>query len=82
MAGMKKVNVRSFLDKYKDTVDQVKRNILNYVKGLQEAAGEREPENGEPEVTAEIKLTDVGIPIVPDPKTWCGHLKKEIEPLL
>jgi len=82
MAPMMKVNVRSFREKYKDTVDNLKRNILQYVKNLQEAAGEREIEEVEQGEAAHIKMTASGLPILPDPSAWRSKCKKDLEFLI
>jgi uncharacterized membrane protein YgaE (UPF0421/DUF939 family) len=80
MAPNMNVNVRSFRDKYKDTVDNLKRNVLQYVKHLQEAAGERE-EEVEQDEAAQIKMTAGGLPILPaDPSAWRSRCKKNLEP--
>lgn len=76
------VNVRSFRDKYKDTVDNLKRNVLQYVKQLQEAAGEREIEEVEQDEAAQIKMTAGGLPILPDQSAWRSRCKKDLEPLI
>jgi hypothetical protein len=83
MAPMMGVNVRPFRDKFKDSVDQIKRSMLNYVKSLQVASGEREMDEAEDEdVVPQITMTEAGLPIVPDPTAWRGQLKKTMEPLL
>jgi hypothetical protein len=82
MAPNMNVNVRSFRDKYKDTVDNLKRNVLQYVKQLQEAAGEREIEEVEQDEAAQIKMTAGGLPILPDQSAWRSRCKKDLEPLI
>ena len=79
---MMNVNFRSFRDKYKDTVDNLKRNILQYVKNLQEVAGEREIEEVGQDEAAQIKMTASGLPILLDPSAWHSRCKKDLEPLI
>jgi len=63
-------------------VDNLKRNVLQYVKNLQEAAGERENEEVDQGKAALIKMTASGLPILPDPSAWCSKCKKDLEPLI
>jgi len=79
---MMNVNIRSFRDKFKDTVDNLKRNVLQYVKNLQEAAGERDIEEGEQDDSAQMKMAASGLPILPEPLAWCSRCKKDLEPLI
>jgi hypothetical protein len=84
MAPMMGVNVPPFREKFRDTVDQVKRNMLKYVKNLLIAAGEREiAESDDNDLMPPImKVTASGLSILPDPNAWKGQVKKMLEPFL
>ena len=86
MAPMMNVNARSFREKYKDCVDQVKRSVLHYVKTLQELAGEREAEGtaerGAECLQPQIKITENGYPILPSVETWERLVKLDLEALV
>lgn len=84
MAPMMGVNVPPFREKFRDTVDQVKRSMLKYVKNLLIAAGERELAEGDDNYLMPpiMNMTESGLPILPDPNAWKGQVKKTLEPFL
>jgi hypothetical protein len=86
----------SFREKNPDLVDNVKRSILKHVTWLQEAAGNaaQAPMTGpeermnidstgvDAESSGDLRMTELGFPILPDPSAWRGRRKKDLEPLL
>ena len=79
------LHMQSFRDKFKDLTSNIKRSMLQYAKILYNLADSKTSEQvelGSVEPAANIKLTDAGYPILPDPTSWRGGRKKELEPLI
>ena len=91
IADMMGVSTSPFVDLHKDKVDDMKRNLMDYVKNLQQQKGEDVTGGGEscslPADTSlpdgmQVKITGNGFPIVPDVDDWSKLRKKDLEVIL
>ena len=84
MAESMGLHLQTFRDKFKDLTTNLKRSMLQYAKNLFDLAEHRASDQFDPgvEPAANIKMTDEGLPILPEPTFWRGRIKKEIEPLI
>ena len=80
IANMMGVSTSPFVDLHKDKVDNMKRNLMDYVKNLWQQKGGGESSSllasgGLPADTSlpdgmQVKITGNGFPIVPDVDDW------------
>ncbi len=97
IADMMGVSSSPFVDLHKDKVDEMKRNLMDYVKTLRQQKGEDATGGGEssslpagdrlPADTSlpngmQVKITGNGFPIVPDVDDWSKLRKKDLELIL
>lgn len=91
IADMMGVSTSPFVDLHKDKVDEMKRNLMDYVKTLRQHKGQDETGSGEtsclPAGTSllagmQVKITGNGFPIVPDVDDWSNIRKKDLELIL
>jgi hypothetical protein len=88
MAELVGARVPSFREKYEDLVNNMKRSMLHYVTGLQTRASQMvnnataEDDHAEVDHAGQMKLTELGFPVLPNPEAWRGHVKKHTEELL
>ena len=68
------LKVPLFREKNKNLTENLKRSMLNYVKGLQETGI-----NQDPGLENQIKLTESGFPVLPDPVGWRTARKVDLE---
>ena len=80
MADLMGLKIPLFCEKNKDLVDNLKRSMLHYVKGLQDITANvttEGPDNGA--LGNQIKLSESGYPILPDAAVWRSAYKKDLE---
>jgi hypothetical protein len=93
IAKMMDVPSIKFSELHKDKVDEMKRLLINYVKGLREAmfSMNRNTANGEPAAAAatahspddlEVKITDDGFPLIPTAVQFDNLRKGELDSIL
>ena len=84
MAETMGLHTPSFRDKFKDLISSLKRSMLQYAKSLHDLAEHRVSEQIDPgiEPAGNIKMTEEGFPILPEPSYWRGRTKQEIERLI
>ena len=97
IADMMGVSTSPFVDLHKDKVDNMKRNLMDYVKNLWQQKGEDVTGGGEssslpaggglPADTSlpdgmQVKITENGFPIVPDVDDWSKLRKKNLKLIL
>lgn len=84
MAALSQTNIRSFTEKHRDLVDNVKRSMLHYTKAIAAASGQVHDDADEVEVepATQISLTEDRFPVLPAPAVWIRARKVELEKVL
>jgi hypothetical protein len=76
------ISASSFVNQHKDKIDEMKRLLLDYTKGLRQASARNEPVGSSDSPADLITINDNGYPVLPDNIYFDNLRKTELEELL
>jgi len=82
IANVMGISASQFVNQHKDKIDEMKRLLLDYIKGLRQASARNDAERTSQSPADFIKINDNGYPILPDNLYFDNLRKTDLEELL
>ena len=76
------ISASQFVNQHKDKIDEMKRLLLDYIRGLRQASARNDAERTSHSPADFIKINDNGYPVLPDNLYFDNLRKTDLEELL